>query len=164
MKNCLILVTLLCVTNFCFSQIKFIKSLILLTNSEASAYLDSLTGLKKDRYYSVRKDTTQNGDQTLSVSFHPSDEKFYTCTSILLGFTESNGINFCTFQLLMGTVKYSASNLSYIKKNFKYISQGHWTKHYKKDIPIIIDVTFDREADKNGVYSIIYQAKSVSKN
>ena len=164
MKNSLILVTLLCVSSFCFSQMKFIKSLILLTDSEASAYLDSITGLKKDRYYSVRKDTTSDGNPFLSVSFHPADEKFYTCTSIQLGFTESNGIKFCTFQLLMGSVKHSASNLSYIKKNFEYISKGHWTKSYKKDIPIIIDVTFDREADQNGVYSIIYQAKSVNKN
>lgn len=164
MKNSFVLAVLLCVSSFSFSQMKSIKSLILLTEAEATAYLDSLTNLKKDRFYSIRKDTAPNGNLHLSVSFDLSDEKFYTCTSIGLGFTESNGINYCTIQMLMGTVKYSVSNLSYIKKNFKYISKGHWTKTYKKDIPIIIDVTFDGENDQNGVYSIIYQAKSVKKN
>ena len=159
MQKFVILIYTLSLSTVPYCQIGFIRSQILATDTEVTKYLDSLSSLKPNRIYFIRDSESDDGSKFLNMSFDTSDEAFFSCSSLQFGFTEVDGVNFCTSQLVMGTVKYSQANLAYIRKNFKYVSQRMWTKMYKKDIPIVIEVTFDREAGNDGVYMIMYQAR-----
>lgn len=143
-----------------FSQIKHIKLLVLKTEKEVVKYFDSLNNLKSNPYYKITRDVSEDGDLILRAEYSLDDEQFYTCTNISTIFQRAeNGVEVCIRQIIKGSTKFASSNLSFIKDNFKWISEGKWEKLPYANSPLKFVANFGKQ---NDLYMIIYDAVEVN--
>ena len=159
-KKLFLLTTLsvLFITNKCFTQIDHIRIMVGELEPAVINYLDSLNKLKTNKYYKIERDITNNGDLMLQCSYSIYDEDFYRCSDILLVFQRfSNGEEVCITQDVLGATKYAASQLNYIKDNFNLVAEGRWERNFLNKYKIV--ATFERKASEFPSYSIIYELK-----
>ncbi len=156
MKNSIVILLLLICISPCFSQIDHLQILLGKTESQVRHYLDSLNSLKKNPYYKIEKDISQDGNLILKSGFSISDEQFYTCTSIWTFFNRIQGTEICVNQRFLGGVEYAQSNLSFIKDNFEFVSEGRWQKPFGNSKKNKIVATFKRNDGEFPTYVIDY--------
>ena len=146
---------------FCSAQISHINVLIGKTEVQVTRYLDSLNNLKDNSYYKIKRDVSETGGLILKVEFSMSDEKYYNCSGIVVGFQRFNGQEICINQMLWGIAEYAQSNSSYIKDNFEVVSDGEWEKPFGNSGNYKIVATFQRQDGNPPGFIIIYRIKSI---
>lgn len=116
---------------FCYfitSNITYSQTAILVGTSENTVrnYMDSLFRLKNNPYYKIEQQTDQYGDLLLIADFSIYDFDFYKCNSIFASFHRIKGVEVCTRQMVTGKIEHAQLHLSFIKDNFKYVSDNKW--------------------------------------
>ena len=161
MKKGIFLLVFVFTSYSCFSQLDHVELLIGKTEPQVIQYLDSLNNLKSNLYYKIKRDITKNANLLLGSEFSIYDEKYYTCIAIYASFQRINGVEVCIKQTIAGGSEYAEPNLSYIKDNFKYVSNNEWERPYGEDIPLKIQAVFERiNNDNYGGYVITFSVIS----
>lgn len=154
----LILFTLLTCSK-CLSQIDHIRVLLGQSDSIVLNYLDSLNQLRTNSNYKVEKDASSDGDLILHCDFALNDQSFYNCRNVYFFLHRfPDGMVMCYNQNVSGPVEYAASQLNFVKDNYKTVSDNKWERdlspHYK------IAATLEKKDVDSSSYVLSYKLMS----
>ena len=153
-----VLVALFLFTSYTsFAQIDSVYILVGRGEKNITDYFNFLNSQKNNPYYKIKKSVTPQGDLSLEVEFSLEDESYYKCTFIMAIFQRMEGKEYCIDQLISGDIQYANHYLSFIKDNFKSISQNTWEKNHPDIVGLKIVASFNKIEDD--YFSVIFSLR-----
>jgi hypothetical protein len=153
MKNTIIILCLFTMT-LKAQNVDHIRMLLMRDDQEVIKYFDSLA-LATGKKIPIEKRVESRGNLIILANPDYEDLSFFGCSMIIMKFVRENGREICVGQRLTSNVVNIVSNLSYVKDNYKQISDAIWSDGKEKD-KIYIRVKFDVTDIKNGFCTLDY--------
>lgn len=139
-----------------FCQLDHIDVLLWKTDTDVQIYMDSLNSLQNNPYYEFKRTVSSDGDLTFVSTFSITQESKLNCYAIMTLFQRVNGIEICIKQKIIGSLEFANYNLSYIKDNFKFVSENKWEKSFPFAPKFKNIATFLRNNEDPKSYNITY--------
>jgi len=91
----------------------------------------------------------------LSADFGLMDEYFFKCLNITCIFQRTDKKEYCTDQMIYGSIQYANHYLSFIKDNFKFIKENTWEMNYY-DTQLKVEANYIKQENK---FVVIFRLK-----
>ena len=161
MKKLLLFLTVLLLALNSFSQTPPVKILIGEDESKVKEYFSSLKqNFPNNPYVKVEQSVGKDGNMMLTFSSPMAgEEKTNSLTIFAVFMRMENKTEICVKQAILGSNISSYRNISFVKDNFKELSNNMWIKpHFQNGKEMTgFKVLAEFNKEDSGLYNIVFQ-------